>query len=57
MNRRTVAAVVWGSVLTAAVLAQAPTLPKPGPEQKKPEVFVGTWTYDGEAKKIAFGPA
>lgn len=58
MNRKTVAAGVLGSVLTAVVMAQAPAqMPKPGAEQKKLEAFVGTWTYEGEAKKSAFGPA
>src|SRR5262245_60288603 len=42
----------------AAMLAQAPSQgPKPGPENKKLEQFVGTWTYEGETKKSPFGPA
>ena len=46
-------------VLTAVVLAFAatPTAPKPGPEHKKMEAFVGKWTYTGEAKQSPFGPA
>jgi hypothetical protein len=42
-------------MLTAAAIAQAP--PKPGPELKKMDVFVGTWTLDGTMKASAMGPA
>ena len=31
--------------------------PKPGPEQKKLEVALGSWTYEGDAKASVFGPA
>lgn len=34
-------------LLVATAAAQAP-LPKPGPEQKRLEVFVGDWTFEGE---------
>jgi hypothetical protein len=37
----------------AAAIAQAP--PKPGPELKKLDVFVGTWTLDGAMKPGAMG--
>jgi len=37
--------------------AQAPSAQKPGPQQKKLEAFVGTWTYAGEAKQNPYGPA
>ena len=44
-------------LLFAVVLqAQAPA-PKPGPEHKKLEIWVGDWTYDGEANATPFGPA
>jgi hypothetical protein len=33
------------------------TAPKPGPEQKKLEIWVGKWTYEGEYKATPFGPA
>jgi hypothetical protein len=45
------------SVAVAAVAQAPPATPKPGPEHKKMEIFVGTWTYEGEAKKTVFGPA
>jgi uncharacterized protein DUF1579 len=44
-------------VAVAAVGQAPPTTPKPGPEHKKMEAFVGKWTYEGEAKKTVFGPA
>ena len=39
---------LWGKL-------RRPT-PKSGPEHKKMEALVGTWTYEGDAKKSAFGP-
>jgi hypothetical protein len=48
-------------VLTLAsallVMAQAPAAPKPTPEHKRLAYLVGTWTFEGEAKASAFGPA
>jgi hypothetical protein len=38
-----------------AMQAQAPA-PKPGPELKKLHVFVGHWTYEGQAKPGPLGP-
>ncbi len=38
-----------------AMRAQAPA-PKPDPEMKKLHVFVGHWTYEGEAKPGPLGP-
>jgi Protein of unknown function (DUF1579) len=39
-----------------AVLAQAPPAPKPGPEQKALEYYVGNWTGQAELKPGPFGP-
>lgn len=36
---------------------RAQELPKPGPEQKKLEVWVGRWKYEGTSKQSPFGPA
>jgi hypothetical protein len=47
--------VVVGLMLAAAAMAQAGP-PKPGPEVKKLDVFVGTWTLDGTMKPGAMGP-
>ncbi len=48
-------------VLTLAsallVMAQAPPAPKPTSEHKRLGYFVGTWTFEGEAKASPFGPA
>jgi hypothetical protein len=45
-------------MLLIALPAQAQTpAPKPGPEHKKLEIWVGDWTYEGEAKATPFGPA
>ena len=38
--------------------AQAPDQPaKPGPDQKRLEVFLGKWTNQGEANASPYGPA
>ena len=43
---------------TALSLAQAPPeLPKPGPEDKKLEVFLGTWKVEAEFKPNGYVPA
>jgi len=40
-----------------SVVAQAPPqTPKPSPELKKQDFFVGTWTLEGETKACPFGP-
>ena len=58
MNRLSILSVCLCLFVTVTAIGQAPTpLPKPGPEHKRLESFVGTWTYEGEAKKNAFGPA
>jgi hypothetical protein len=41
------------TLLMAGAQAQAP---KPGPEQKRLDVFVGNWTFEGEAKPGPGGP-
>ena len=44
--------------LTSLLLAQAPPeRPKPGPEHKKLEYFLGTWKTEGEIKANEFLPA
>lgn len=40
----------------AAAPAQPPQAPKPGPEHKKLDYFVGKWTHTGEMKPGPFGP-
>jgi len=49
-----VAVVLLGGVMS---MAQAPAgPPKPGPEHKRLEVFVGKWTGSGEVKPGPMGP-
>jgi hypothetical protein len=43
--------------LQLAGMAQAPQPPKPGPEHKRLEYFVGKWTSEGEMKASPMGPA
>src|SRR5277367_1733848 len=45
-----------GLILTAAAMAQM-AAPKPGPELKKLDVFVGTWSLDGNMKASNMSPA
>lgn len=42
-------------VLTAAAVAQT-QMPKPGAEQKKLDLFAGSWTLDGTMKPGPMGP-
>jgi hypothetical protein len=43
-------------VFAVSLWAQT-TAPKPGPAQKKLEIWVGKWTYEGEYKATPLGPA
>lgn len=43
-------------VVTLAFAAAASAQMKPGPEQKKLEYFVGTWSMDGDTKPGPMGP-
>jgi len=47
-----------GLALSAVAMAAEKKMetPKPGPEHKKLDVFVGTWTGQGEMMKSPFGP-
>ena len=45
-------------ILVFAGALQAQTAaPKPGPEQKKLNIWVGDWTYEGESQATPLGPA
>jgi Protein of unknown function (DUF1579) len=51
------AAMILAATLMSAAVAVAQTEPpKPGPELKKLDVFVGSWTLDGNMKPGAMGP-
>lgn len=45
-------------LVSATVVAQSPAqAPKPGPEQQRLGMFLGTWTQVGEAQASPYGPA
>jgi hypothetical protein len=57
MSTRSVAVILICG-FTSLLLAQAPPAPpKPGPEHKKLEYFLGKWTVEGEIKANKFVPA
>src|SRR5580658_3492314 len=57
MSARLVAVILMCG-LTSLLLAQAPPAPpKPGPEHKKLEYFVGKWTVESEIRANEFVPA
>ena len=55
MSTRSSVAVILICGFTSLLLAQAP--PKPGPEHKKLEYFLGKWIVEGEIKANEFVPA
>ena len=58
MSTRSSVAVILICGFTSLLLSQAPPeRPKPGPEHKKLEYFVGTWKTEGEIKANEFVPA
>ena len=55
--KRIVAAMTVVVLLAAPLLAQAPAgPPKPGPEHKRLNYFVGKWVSEGDEKPGPFGP-
>jgi hypothetical protein len=54
---RLLMAILTFAVVGTGTSAQTPSAQKPGADQMKLEVFVGTWTYVGEAKQNPYGPA
>ena len=58
MSTRSSVAVILICGFTSLLLAQAPPAPpKPGPEHKELEYFVGKWTVESEFKANKFVPA
>ena len=55
--KRLLVGCVFAIICSTIVRAQAPQTPKPGPEHKKLEVFLGSWTFEWDAKASVFGPA
>jgi Protein of unknown function (DUF1579) len=56
MKRTVIAVGLIALLFAVATQAQAP-VPKPGPEQKKLDVWVGDWTYVVDSKASPLGPA
>jgi len=48
--------IILAAVLISALASAQTQPPKPGPELKKLDVFVGTWTLDGTMKPGMMGP-
>jgi hypothetical protein len=47
-----------GLIVIASVAAQSPgAAPKPGPEHKRLEAFLGKWNTEGQAQTSPYGPA
>ena len=58
MSIHSSAAVILVCGFTALLLAQAPPeVPKPGPEHKKLEAFLGTWKVESEIQPNGYVPA
>jgi Protein of unknown function (DUF1579) len=58
MSTRSSVAVILICGFTSLLLAQAPPAPpKPGPEHKKLEYFLGKWTVESEIKANGYVPA
>ena len=58
MSTRSPSTIILICGFTSLLLAQAPPAPpKPGPEHKKLEYFVGKWTVESEIKANEFVPA
>ena len=56
MKRIVIAVGLMMLLFAVSAVAQTPA-PKPGPEHKKLEIWVGDWTWEGELKATPFGPA
>jgi len=56
IKQASAAILVCAFCFSAALLAQAPPMPKPAPELKKLDYFVGTWKLEGDMKPSPMGP-
>ena len=54
MKKLTTLMILFAS--TAAVTAQEPEMPKPGPEHKAISAFAGKWSFEGKADDGPMGP-
>jgi len=55
--KRLITVATFAVLCAGVVLAQAPPMPKPGPEQQRLHYFAGEWKTDGEMKASSFGPS
>lgn len=56
IRKTSIAILVCTFVFTAALSAQAPPMPKPAPELKKLDYFLGNWKLEGDSKPGPMGP-
>jgi hypothetical protein len=56
MKWRNLVVASLAGLIFASLMAQTPPS-KPGPEHKRMDYYVGTWTVDAEVKASPFGPA
>jgi len=56
MKRIAVVAAVVCTLLGGLLVAQAPPMPKPGPEHQRFHYFVGEWKNEGTMKASPWGP-
>jgi hypothetical protein len=54
--RKVTAVVIVLMVSSLVLFAQAPPMPKPGPEQARLKYFVGDWKTEGDMKASPMGP-
>jgi hypothetical protein len=57
MSMKRAGMILAAALILAAVAMAQTAAPKPGPELKKLDVFVGTWNLDGNMKASSMGPA
>lgn len=58
MSMRSVLSLVSLVVVSVTLAAQSPApVPKPGPEHARLGVFLGKWTFEGQAQASPYGPA
>jgi hypothetical protein len=55
MKRFTIVLAMF-TVSVGILVAQAPEMPKPGPEHERLRAFAGNWTFEGEVKPGPMGP-
>src|SRR5882672_10718019 len=55
MTLKTLVVASLAAVCAAGLMAEP--APKPGPEHKKLDYFLGSWTIESESKASPFGPA